>query len=104
MLEGDIHVAAHLWIGGHLIQYILREICGVGVMDAEPLYAVHLGKLPQELCQGAFSVNIKAVISGILGNDNKLPYTLSGKFTGLCHQGLNGDGFVRATYKGNGAV
>ena len=77
MLERDVHIPAHLGIGGHFVQDVLREIGRIGVMDTEPLNAVYLGKLTKELRQAALSVNIQAVIGGVLGPVRQGPWLLS---------------------------
>ena len=77
MLERDVHVFAHLGIAGHLFQDILREIGRIGIVNAQPLDAVHKGKLAKQLRERTPSVQVQAVIGGILGDDNELPDSMA---------------------------
>ena len=104
MLEGNVHIAAHFGIDGHLFQDVLRKIGGIGVMDAQPLDAFHGGKLPQKLCQGTAPVKVQAIVGGILGDNDQLPDAFGGKGFSLFHQFLHRDGTVIAADERNGAI
>ena len=49
VLQRDIEILADLGVGRHLIEHILREISGIGIMDTYPLNPIHSGEPAYQL-------------------------------------------------------
>ena len=104
MLQGYIHVLAHVVTLTHYREQVKREVVGIAVVQAQPL---HSGKVRQTLyqfCKRRLMGNVRAVICQILGNQLNLLNALGNQFAGLIQDILLAAGLVFAGHKGYCAV
>ncbi len=83
MLQGYIHILAHVVTLTHYREQVKREVVWIAVMQAQPL---HTGNIRQALYQFGkrwLMGNVRTVISQILGNQLYLLYALGNQFACL---------------------
>ena len=73
-------------------------------MDAQTLYPLHTGERLKQLGQTAFAIQVKPVISGVLGDDDEFAHALGSQLPGLRHQIFHGNRLVPAADKRNRTV
>ena len=77
MLDGYVQIFYYLGIGCDLVDKLIVELIGIGVMQAYPFNAVDLAYPAAKLCKAAFSVKIRAVARYILRDDDDLLHAVS---------------------------
>ena len=66
-----------------VVDQLVGEVDRVGVEDANPLDAVDLVQLAQQLGQAHPAVEIEAVIGRVLGDEDQLADAVGGQLLGL---------------------
>ena len=104
VLQRNVDVRTNLRILSHHPQHILRKTGRIAVVQTNPLDAVDGRKPLQKLAKATPPIEIKAIVSRILRNDNELPDTLRRQQPRLLHQTLHGHAYVRPADHRNGTV
>ena len=71
MLESNIQIFTHILFLPHHSKEIPREMCWIGIMQADPLNPRNISHLFNEFSDMLFAVKIHTIISEFLGNDIK---------------------------------
>ena len=104
MLQGDIQVAAHVFLLAHHVEQAPGEMCGIGVMQTNPLHALDISHLFYEFGNTLFAIQVYAVVGQFLCDDLKLLRTLTHQPAHLVQDLLHGAALVSARNQWDGAV
>ena len=103
MLDGDIQVFHDLVVACDLVDQLIVKLVGVEVMEPDPANPLDCGKLPAQLGQTAFPVQVRAVASDILGNHDQLLHAVLRQILRLRHHVFQTAGAVVSANVGDGA-
>ena len=70
---------------GQRLDQLVGEVDRVGVQDANPVDAVDLVQLAEQLGQARPAVEVEAVVGRVLGDDDQLADAVGGQLAGLGH-------------------
>ena len=104
MLDGQVEVGQYFLIPLHGGDEVIGDPLRVSVHNADPLNAVDLVQLVQQLTDAARLAPVLAIGSGVLGHDDKLFDALTGQPAGLGHTVGHLAAAQRAADAGDGAV
>ena len=104
MLDGQVEVRQDLLVPLHGGNERIGDPLRVGVHDADPLDALDLVQLIQQLADAARLAPVLAIGGGVLRHDDKLLDTLTGQPAGLGHAVGHVTAAQRAADAGDGAV
>ena len=79
------------------------EVDRIGVEDANPLDAVDLVQLAEQLGQADVAVEVEAVVGRVLGDEDQLAHAVGGQLARLAEHFLDRLGDVLAAHAGDGA-
>ena len=69
VLQGDVEILAHVGTRRYDVEQLQGKLVGVGIMEANPLYALYVGHVVYELGDVTLAVDVDAIIGQLLGND-----------------------------------
>ena len=104
MLQGDIEVFAYVFLLTHHSQQIPREMCGIGVMQSDPLDTLDVGHFLDKFCDMLSTIDVNSIICELLGDDIKLLCALTYKIFHLIEDLIHRPTLMLACYQRNGAV
>ena len=86
MLDGDIQIVAHLWLGLHCLDQLHGDLLGIAVQDPYPLDAANAAKLMEQLWKRLLPVQVHPVDRGFLGHQDQLLHSGPGQIPGLLNK------------------
>ena len=104
MLQRDVEMLANLGVDSHLLEHVIRKICRIRIMNADPFDAGDVRQAAYKLCQTPLFVEIYTVVGGILGNEHQLLDAPFGQVGSLLHYFLHRHGDVRPANKRYGTI
>ena len=104
MLDGQVEVRHDLLVPLHRRDELIGDPLRVSVHDADPLDALHLVQLVQQLADAARLAPVLAVGGGVLRHDDELLDALTGQPAGLGHTVGHVTAAQRAADGGDGTV
>jgi len=104
VLERNVQVAAVLRVLFHHLQNLVGEVQRVGVMQPNPLDAIHLRELVHQVGEFALAAAVDAVVGEVLGDQHQLLNPLVGKTLCLFHQQRDRFGDLLVADERDGAV
>ena len=72
MLQGDIQIVADILLLSHHAQQVPWEVCGIGIVQTNPLHALYVSHLLNEFSNMLLAIDIYAIVRQFLGNHLKL--------------------------------
>ena len=85
MLQRNINILAHLVTFGEGCNQFIRKVVGIQIHNANPLDAIKLVQVTQQLRQKQLAGEILTITCGILRHYNQLFDTMSSQASCLCH-------------------
>ena len=84
MLERQIQIFAHIAVLTYSVKHIIRELCGICVVQPQPLYSVNLGQAVHQRCYLRLAVEVSSIVCQILCQNLKLFNTNGNQIFNLC--------------------
>ena len=104
MLQGYVHILAHISLLSHHLKQFHRELVGVSIVQPYPLHTLDVCHLPYQVGYPSLAVEVYAVIGQLLGYYLKLLRALAHQLSHLVEYLLYGSAHVLSRYQRNGAI
>ena len=104
VLQRYVDVVADVGVLAHGLDGVEGKIGGIGVVEAYPRGSAFSGQPGEEVAQTAATVEVKAVVGGVLRNDDYFFNARGDKVSGLVDKLVDGARDVSATDEGDGTV
>ena len=104
MLQGQIQIAAGLFLLRQRVQQPLVHAAGVAVQRAHPAHAVQPAGLPDDIRQPFAAGQVVAKAGRVLGDEGNLPHAFRRQRRRFGQDAFKGAGTVRPANQRNGAV
>ena len=104
MLQGDIQILTNILLLTDYTQQIPWEVCGICIMQSDPLYSWNIGHLLDELSNMLLAIDVDTVICKFLSYNIKLLCALANKILNLIKDILHWATLVLTSNQRNSAI
>ena len=104
MLQGYIQILADVLLLAHHSQQVPREVCRIGIVQANPLYTFNIGHTLNEFSYLLLTVEVDTIVGQLLSNHIKLLDTLADQPAHLVENLIHRTALMLTRDDGNGTV
>ena len=98
MLQCNIKILAYILMPTHYRQQLIREICGIGIMESNPFHSFYLCHLIHKLCNPAFTIQVNSIICKLLSYNLEFFHTLRNELSDFIKYFFHFSAFILSRY------